>query len=79
MTKAWSPCYKKDELINILIFEDNWIYREALVSALGKENAIEIIGAVMNIQEGLSYAEMLRPDVVLTDVLSKRDKCVVLG
>jgi DNA-binding NarL/FixJ family response regulator len=55
--------------IRVFIFEDHWMCREALVSVLGKDQDIEITGAVENAREGKGECIRSKPDVVLMDVL----------
>jgi DNA-binding NarL/FixJ family response regulator len=60
--------------IKVYIFEDHWMCREALVSVLGNENGIEIVGAVEDVQKGLMDIQWLKPDVVLMDILFQGQK-----
>jgi DNA-binding NarL/FixJ family response regulator len=55
--------------IKVFIFEDHWMCREALVSVLGKEQGLEITGAVGDVREGMAECTRIKPDVVLMDVL----------
>jgi len=61
--------YSNSVPIKVYIFEDHWMCREALVSALGKVKGIEIAGATEHVNEGLNEVKNIRPDVVLMDLL----------
>jgi NarL family two-component system response regulator LiaR len=65
--------------IKVLIFEDHWMCREALVSVLGKDDGIEITGAVEDVREGMDTCERTRPEVVLMDVLFHGEKHGILA
>lgn len=74
MTNRRDLCYRISMPIRVFIFEDHWMCREALVSVLGKDGAIEIAGASERVEEGLEECRRLRPDVVLMDVLFQGEK-----
>lgn len=74
MTKDRNPCYRETMPIKVLIFEDHWMCREALISVLGKEDGVELAGAVEDVYVGLEEAERIKPDVVLMDVLFHGEK-----
>jgi DNA-binding NarL/FixJ family response regulator len=69
MTGSDRACSKDDVPIRVFVFEDHWMCREALLSVLGKEEDIEIVGAAEEVGEGMDRAVRARPDVVLMDVL----------
>lgn len=54
--------------IRVFIFEDDWMCREALVSVLGKEDGIDVVGDAEDVREGLEKALRINPDVVLMDI-----------
>lgn len=54
--------------IRVFIFEDDWMCREALVSVIGKEEGIDVIGDAEDLHEGLEKALKINPDVVLMDI-----------
>lgn len=54
--------------IRVFIFEDDWMCREALVSVIGKEEGIDVIGDAEDLHEGLDRALKINPDVVLMDI-----------
>lgn len=69
MTKDSKTCYTDPMPIRVFFFEDHWMCREALVSVLGKEKGIEIVGTSEDAREGLEACVLCKPDVVLMDVL----------
>jgi NarL family two-component system response regulator LiaR len=60
--------YSDGMSIKVFIFEDNWMCREALVSVLGSEEGIEVVGAAANIRDGMDQVVTSPPDVVLMDI-----------
>ena len=54
--------------IKIFIFEDDWMCREALVSVLGKEEGIDVIGDAEDVHVGLERALKINPDIILMDI-----------
>lgn len=55
-------------MIRIVIAEDQSLLRGALVTLLGLEPDIEIIGQATNGDEALRQTESLTPDVLVTDI-----------
>jgi DNA-binding NarL/FixJ family response regulator len=55
-------------MIKVFIFEDGWMYREALVAVLGQEADLEVVGAAADVTEGLAELPAAKPDVVLMDL-----------
>lgn len=55
-------------MIRVLLVDDHPIVREGLLSALGDEGDLQIVGAAGSAEEALSLAERLLPDVVLLDL-----------
>ena len=74
MTKDAKTCYRHDMPVKVFIFEDHWMCREALVSVLGKEDGIEIMGTSEDAREGLPACIDCKPDVVLMDVLFRGER-----
>lgn len=56
------------ESIRLLICEDQTLMRQGLVTILGLEPGIEVVGQAGNGQEALEQVAALRPDIVLMDV-----------
>src|SRR4051794_9621303 len=54
--------------IRLLISEDQTLMRQGLVTILGLEPGIEVVGQAGNGQEAIDEVEQLRPDIVLMDV-----------
>jgi DNA-binding NarL/FixJ family response regulator len=54
--------------IRLLISEDQTLMRQGLVTILGLEPGIEVVGQAGNGQEAIDKVEQLRPDIVLMDV-----------
>ncbi len=55
-------------MIKLLICEDQTLMRQGLVTILGLEPGIEVIGEAENGREALQKVQVLTPDVVLMDV-----------
>ena len=55
-------------MIKLLICEDQTLMRQGLVTILGLEPGIEVVGEAANGQEALAQVAALAPDVVLMDV-----------
>ena len=54
--------------VRVLIVDDQQLMREGLISLLGIQEGIEVVGAAANGQEAVEIALTLRPDVILMDV-----------
>jgi len=54
--------------LRVLLADDHGIVRQGLVSLLGEEHSIEIVGEAANGREAVDLADQLRPDVVIMDV-----------
>ncbi len=54
--------------IRLLICEDQTLMRQGLVTILGLEPGIEVVGQAGNGQEALDQVAALKPDIVLMDV-----------
>lgn len=74
MTGDVGTCYTAPMPIRVFIFEDHWMCREALVSVLGKEQEIEIIGVSEEPRQGIAACAECGPDVVLMDVLFQGER-----
>jgi len=55
-------------VIRLLICEDQTLMRQGLVTILGLEPGLEVVGEAANGQEAVAQTAALRPDVVLMDV-----------
>lgn len=54
--------------IRVLVVDDHPIVRQGLVSVLGDEDDLDVVGAAGSGREAVSLAQRLRPDVVLLDL-----------
>jgi two-component system, NarL family, response regulator NreC len=54
--------------IRILLTDDHTLFRQGLRTLLAAEPDIEIVGEASNASEAITFAQELRPDVVLMDV-----------
>ena len=54
--------------IRVLIVDDHTVFSDALATILGTEPGIEVVGKGGTVQEAISAARALQPDVVLLDV-----------
>ena len=54
--------------LRVLLADDHEIVREGLLSLLGEEHAIEVVGEAANGREAVELAGRLEPDVVIMDV-----------
>ena len=54
--------------INVLVCDDESLFREILVSALDKEPMINIVGAAATGLEAVELSKQTEPDVVLMDI-----------
>lgn len=57
------------ELIRILIADDHPIVRQGLTGLLVKRNGMQVIGEAANGREAVRMTDMLKPDVVLMDMV----------
>jgi DNA-binding NarL/FixJ family response regulator len=73
MTSNPHTHYKLNMPVKIFIFEDSWMYLEALISVLGRENDIEVVGAETDVEPGLEKAIQVRPDIVLLDLFFNKE------
>jgi CheY-like chemotaxis protein len=55
-------------VLRVLLADDHEIVRQGLVSLLGEEHSIEIVGEAANGREAVNLADQLEPDVVIMDV-----------
>jgi DNA-binding NarL/FixJ family response regulator len=58
-----------EEKIQVLITDDHTLFREGLATLLKPFPDIEIVGSVSSGEEAISAAALLKPDVVLMDIL----------
>jgi len=54
--------------VRVLVVDDHALFAEALMLTLAIDDRIEVVGCASNGAEAVSFAEALRPDVVLMDV-----------
>ncbi|CAN5744752.1 response regulator transcription factor [soil metagenome] len=57
-----------DDPIRILLVDDHAVLRAGLRALLEAENGLEVIGEVGTGEEGVAYAERLKPNVVVMDL-----------
>ena len=57
--------------MKIVVCEDQKILLDGLVSSLGKEKSIEIVGTTTNASELLSLAKKSKCDLILTDIITE--------
>ena len=55
-------------LIRVLLADDNVLFREGMVSLLGRQPDMTVVGAARDAAEVVRKAVVLRPDVVLMDL-----------
>jgi DNA-binding NarL/FixJ family response regulator len=55
-------------VIRVLVVDDHPIVRQGLVSVLGDEDDLEVVGEASSGREALARVQRLRPDVVLLDL-----------
>lgn len=79
MTDRSQSLYKTSMPIKLFIVENHWMYREALVSALGCQPDIEILGAEADATAGLDRAYQLKHDVVIMDIRFKGEDAGILA
>ena len=54
--------------INVLVCDNESLFREILVAALDREPLINIVGAAASGVEAIELSEKTKPDVVLMDI-----------
>jgi PAS domain S-box-containing protein len=57
-----------EHYLRVLLADDHEIVREGLISLLGEEQGIEVVGEAANGREAINLASELQPDVVIMDV-----------
>ncbi len=55
-------------MIRVLVVDDHPIVRQGLVSVLGDEDDLEVVGAASSGREAVARVQRLQPDVVLLDL-----------
>ncbi len=54
--------------IRVLVVDDHQVFRDAIVTKLGQERDLQVVGEVSNGADALALVSALRPDVVLLDL-----------
>src|SRR5450755_403225 len=55
--------------LKVLLADDHEIFRDGLASMLSMQSNIKVVGSVMNGRDLLEQAELLQPDIILTDII----------
>jgi len=53
---------------SVLVVDDNQLVREALCELFTREGDFEVCGGAENGQEAIEMAQLLRPDLIVTDL-----------
>lgn len=61
-----------DGVVRVLVVDDHRIVREGLVSMLGEQPGLEVVGEAADGEEAIERAAMLRPEVIVMDVAMPR-------
>ena len=64
---------------NILVVDDNNIFREGLILILEKHNGYNVIGSVVNQQELFSMLDNLKPDLIIVNVSLPREDILIIS
>ena len=64
---------QRNQTIRLLIVEDNLIFRDLLHRELASQQALEVIGAVVDGESAIQISQELSPDVVLMDIELRGD------
>ncbi|HEX9923681.1 MAG TPA: response regulator transcription factor [Anaerolineae bacterium] len=59
---------KQNQQVRVLVVDDQQLMRDGLVSLLGIQPGIDIVGAAADGREAVEQAQALSPDVILMDV-----------
>ena len=60
---------RSNHKIKVFIADDSLIVREHLVTMLDELAGVEIVGQAENVAEAISAIRILKPDVVILDIL----------
>ncbi len=55
-------------MIRVIVVEDQWLVRDALVALLSLQPSIEVVGSGASGKEGVALVSELKPDVALLDI-----------
>ena len=58
-----------ERAVRILIADDQQLFAESLMTMLGEDDRVEVVGIAENGQEAVDLGLELRPDVILMDVM----------
>ena len=68
MLREMGVNWMTSDKIRVLIVDDNELFREGLISLLGKYETIQIIGQARDGYEAIQKTHLLRPEVILMDI-----------
>src|SRR5207244_3043395 len=60
--------FERRDMIRVLVVDDHPIVRQGLVSVLGDEEDLEVVGEARSGREAIALTPRLQPDVVLLDL-----------
>src|SRR5438045_2106186 len=66
--RAYGRNYPSRVAIRVVVAEDNYLVREAVIRLLGTQPDVEVVGACADLDSLFALVDNTRPDVVLTDI-----------
>jgi two-component system NarL family response regulator len=54
-------------VVRLLLVDDHVLFREGLISLIGPQPDLKVVGQAGSVQEAISAARLLRPDIILMD------------